>query len=583
MRAEKQKRRYGSSGSTLITVLLVFTMFVLLGAAMLTASTVSTRITMAANSRQQADLIAKSAIKSTLSYLNSNKPNVSSIIKGTVAFNDKTDKGKTVNSSIEIDPNPSNSAILKVISTTSYQSVTGKAVAYFTRSSVNQALPTNYLIYASNPGSIVLDGSGNFSSANDVTITGGKNKGTFLIKGNITFSSSNGSYTYGDTLNYANKIAVAATGNVDDEGNQVYGDIIAGGSVTVNQSAGQIYGNIYAGGDVTVYGGATVHGNIYTKGNLLNIGNSDATIYGNVYVGSNIGSSSTGFVDHIKGTAYAQKNAYIGWTPDFANLILGGTWTLPNNATISQFISTNQQPLQNQTIPPFTVNTVAYIPSTTKVVTVPSKTADPALYQPVSISNKTISADGSLDNFDPGNYQGTITIDARNKDINLLLDKNLAFNYNCQGFTTIGSHNVYIWLNTGSSLSLTGCYIGPADTTARPNVYIIGDNQSITFSNASVYGNIYIPNGTFSTTSSNKPYSPSGMSVSNVLFGSMICKSASIGWNFPMTYYTPNFIGTPLENAVTGGSLTINGNDVFYGSGSTASDSNWMISGWASQ
>jgi cytoskeletal protein CcmA (bactofilin family) len=463
-----------------------------------------------------------------------------------------------------------------------YNGVNSQAVAYLTKSAgVNQALPSNYLMYVGNSGSssIILDSIGNFASAHDVTIAGGTNSGTFAIKGNLTLSNTNGSFQYGSSSGYANKIAIAATGNVDDEGNQIYGDIISGGNVTIDLGAGQVYGNIYAAGDVTVAGGATVNGNIYSNGNLMNISNSTSTINGNVYIGGNIGSTGTPFVDHVNGSALCQHNAYIGWTPSFYSLTLGGIWSLPGN-TISSFVS--GQASQNQIVAPVSVNTFSFTPSTMNTVAIPSQASNAALYNPVTITNNTISSDGSLDNFSPSSYSGSsITIDATSHDINLLVNNTITFNYNCQGFKTIGTHNVYIWLNTNASLSLTGCYIGPADTSAQPNVFIIGSNQSVTVSNASIYGYVYIPNGSFSTTSSNQPYSPSGMSVSKVLYGSVICNSSSIAWNVPMQYISPNLSGTPLANAIAGGSMTINGTDLFYGS--SAGSSTWSFSGWSSQ
>jgi len=681
-------------GSTLILVLIVFTVLMLLGMAALMASTVSTNITASTAAKQQADFIAQSAAKSAVSYIEQNNIQLSSgTLGGSVNF---TDKG--VASKIQVKF--INSSAISVTATyTNNKGVSSKAVAYLTKSgavvapSGDMANPYNYLMYLSNGTSAVLNdqNNGSLASCTDLTISGGYTTGKLLVNGKLTVNNSgitlgqvvamgditfNGGTINGDvvsngaiTINNSgvnNNGSIYAKGNISLSGVTVQGNVSTDGTLTISNSGGEIKGNVYATGDIAIYG-STIDGGVYTNGNLYISGGeikgeivanqgisltggaidsnastpgslsvSNGEIKGNALSNGGITITNSGKIDGNANTAgslsmpagsiglnaLANGNVYMSNASIGRNLTSGGTVTfdswspsvqggtliltgagkysiINSTATLSHFSINNVQVVSSVTSPLASSNDAAhspgsisasFTPSTLNVVPAPTQTANSGLYQPVSIVNSVISADGTLvgntdssQDFVPSSqpWHTIITIDASAKDIYLRINKDIKLD-NCTAFKVIGTHYVFFYLTDNCTLVKlpNSDYIGPQDTTKPTNVYFFGNKQEIDItSGSSIYGYLFIPGGDFVADNSSR-YNDNGISCSYVLSGNVISNTASNeAWSVAMQYITPDYTLPQLASAVSGGSVSITG----AGSNNTGGSGSgtWSLSGWS--
>ena len=527
------RRKGNRDGSTLILVLIVFTVLMLLGMAALTASTVATKVTASTAAKQQADFIAQSAVKSAMSYIQSNTSVQGTIsglttggsVSGNVNF---SAKGVTQNPTITVQYYNANT--VKVIAKSQYSGpngglVSGQAVAYLTKSAGtdNSIKPFDNLIY--------FNGNGSLGQCN--------------LTGNVV---SDGSFSYGN-------------------GSYINGTLLANGNVTLSGYASGLTG-VKALGDVTITGSGTItNGDVYATGSLYLSGS--GTVNGNVYISHN-GSLSNGYISN---------SAFFGGTADFSgggnriggNLTVGTSYTYAWG-TIGSFVTGTAT--VNPSIPPVVINfnrpnlSPVSAPSGYNTVTIGSNMFS-------SSNTYTISNNCVLNSGSPSGYSTyTVNFDTSTKDINVVIDSAFSLPSNVRLLVS-GPNRLFIYLvNANSSFSITGGNsvlmmkdnFNSNTLDEQPQIFIMGDgsaNQGVTLSSDSrMDGYIYLPNGTFTAGGSN--------SYNYKLFGSVCAGSASIDSSVNIKYIAPiNLTGTPLAGKASGST--------------NSSGSSWSLSGWSSQ
>lgn len=300
-------------GETLLLVLTFFLVLTVLGTAALTAAAVSAKAAGRRAGQERADLVAQSAAKAAESYI-LQQLNAGALLRY-LQSNAGTPVQVTVGlKNVEVDTVSvlyEESGAVKITAryTDPATGAVGSAACYLAKSeSTGPAFASNYLVYSSTAAAPFVSDTGNFGADGGIDVQGGSNVGTYVANGDVNLSGANGSCTYGDSAAYGGKAIIAATGNVTDMGNRVYGDIFAGGEVLLSESAAKLRGSICAGGDIRLTGGAAMAGSAYTNGAFVSDAGGRDAVDGDVH--------ADGDVTILNGSARA---VYAG-----GNLTLGG-------------------------------------------------------------------------------------------------------------------------------------------------------------------------------------------------------------------------------------------------------------------
>lgn len=410
-------------------------------------------------------------------------------------------------------------------------------------------------------GNVSINGSGNVNG-DVISYKGFDLQGGGKVQGNVY------------AMDYVNIPNGKVYGNVvSDSGFELDGGGTVGGSVYAQQevniknglvskdvitnsiftlAGGQVTDNVYAKGNVSLQNG-TVYGNIYTNGNV-DICKSWPTINANIFADGSLSLEGNVTKSVTIGKDLTVKGGKI------KNLTYYGIINPLPYGSITDFVSgTISKPAAAYTPIDLTALTNSLTSDLIHLPTTSLPGALPLIYAPaisqqavLDVPTKTFTAGGIIDSgiintlndSSKFSYNSVVTIDATSADIEFLLRNT---NFTPSGglrFNIIGTHNVYFYLEGNSSIQLNGdnrTYFGMIDPNAKPQLFIIGDDQKISISNARLEAVIYVPNGTFTAT---------GGSVSGydyIFKGCCIVKSANVN-SLRFQYKVPDFAGTPLEN-----------------------------------
>ena len=491
-----KRLRAKKGGHILAWLLCVMLVLSVISAAIVSSAYSAVRSTERGNNMQQAHYTAKSAAMTVADYIikhSTQEDKIQNLIANTGTGTSSKMGDYTVEvTSVSADR-------LKVTVTAVYRGETvTESVSLVKLPAPSGIIPTENVVYVNGPagsginecklyGSVYVDGDLNMSGSNLID-------GFVVVNGNATISGGastmNGLFSFGSVNMLAGGVTngdVMALGNLKLHGyGQIMGNAVADGSLDMTQGSGKVHGNVVIGGSASFDGG-----------------------------GDRIGGSLT-YAGSFNRPSWASVQYFIG----------GG-------ATKANYTPIDPSPYVSQPLP---------------ILVPPARAAMPELYNPVVISNNTISASGQITSdvllqIKSLPDASTITIDATQSDISLLLD---GIHFNPGGnkkFQVIsnGSHNVYFYLTGSSAITLgSNMYLRMRDSNTEPRIYIIGDgSQSVTLNNGEINGYIYIPNGSF--TISGNP--PSG----RFLWGSCIVKTVSLGSGGKLYYCPPDLDGTPLD------------------------------------
>ncbi|HEX3026622.1 MAG TPA: polymer-forming cytoskeletal protein [Clostridia bacterium] len=535
-----------SSGSSLIMVLIIFAMFLMLSAALLSAAFTSTAMAGKQVTSQQNYLSARSANASLLKVFTDstnsgwqalkdkirlmtvgdtltgeiNDPNLGHIrivitktgstttgmtfdIKSTTILSDGTQSAPVIlhlsapiTSSVVYDAsNPYNSLFY----------YTGSVTHYMETGNATGMLIYNGPVYIAQAGGSNNNVKGNVFSTDVIYLSGSQTGITYLASNKDIFLqdtyklSSNG-YYYSDNNPVIGTSAVPcpviAKGSLSVGGHYnsndypiIYGNVTVDGNVTLTDHC-RIYGNITAGGAVRIDGGCTVQGNVVAGGGITGSG-------------------------AVTGTKS------------------------PNTKNIPKV-------------------TIIYTPTDKLPAITP-----PAYSNAVAVgSGGTINTSGVLSS-SSFNNSDTLYVDTSAADVNLVIKNDLTLGYSdwwnnySQKILVSGSHNLYIYLASGSDLTLrSSSQIGMRDGTTGnvssstsqsgwPHIFIIGNNQTLTLNDTSLLrANIFLPNGTFAGNWSN------GASSNNRFMGSALIGDDTIivsSKSQSLYFLKPTLDNTPLS------------------------------------
>lgn len=536
----------GRRGSSLVLVLIVFTVFLLLGGAVLTLGAVSTYRTRAQVDEQQAYFTAKSAVSATVRYIQSNSDlqqkiaamtTVNDSLGGSYGFSSQAVSAPAVQITVAKVANGL-PILLRVTASATQNGITSKATAYVT----GKATQTTSGLTVYPFDNILYDNS----SATGSNYVYGKLYGNLAIAGDCLFSG----------------------------GSELHGTLFTSGKVTA--TSGVTLQNICSAGTVDLESGPNVTGNIYTLGDFIE---NNATVAQNVYAAGN------GSINHtIGGMAAFFKNVTLNWTPSIHTLIYGGTLTCPQNFTLSSYVSNPPSgptaPAQNPANPALVAAKVNFVgPTFSQSPVLPTDKVGNNSY---TLSHADFGTSLSKSCFLTQNgtlgWGGTIYLDTTGGDLYLILNANMTIPYNVN-FYVRGKHRVFFYLSgSGTTFTINGqLRVDPADPTGTsdpPRVYIIGtwpgaangqNGQTVSMSGSCVDAYIYLPNGKVTASSANNSYSYS-------FRGSICAGSAYVSDNGIIMNYVapPDLSDTALSGLSSDGSQSNSG-------GSVA----WALDGWA--
>lgn len=622
------KKKNASAGNTLIAVLMVLVVVSIIGAGVVTLSVQATATSAEENRQLQASFTARSAVQAAISSIQSKTG------ADITAYVGKTGTGTMpgVDSSFSLtiqyvgdDLTTVSSApthLLLITGTGYYRGTSSKVSAYLKNSDTGgssgsasggtaAANPNDNIFYVADGSAsgFTANTAGSMASGGDMTVSGGTITGNLLVKG--TFNLGTSSPAVG-LKKGADNIAVTAGGNVNLHGGSVNGSIISGGAVTMDNSGITVYGDIYAAGDVTISGGH-VAGSIYTNGKVT-IQNAGVIVDGNITAGGYVtvtsptiaGSVTTSdgmLVDwgggSIGGDLKASKGIEIRGCTMAKNVYTNGNLTLKGGEIKGSAYAASYSPqggrldgsLQSPgsfSVPAMQTITVSYSPPVVNPVAAPSRSDMPTLYNPVRVNSTggeyVISGSGTLVGNDDASkdfsvssygWNGMIVIDASAGDIYLRVNKSftlsqaIAFKVR----DTSGKHHVFIYLTDAcGSLNLSGGnYLGMEDTTKVPSLYIFGNKQTVSLNYSSLYGYVFVPNGTFSTTSSTDPYNNNGIHCNYLLYGNILAKNIVTQWKNNAVSYLftkPDLTLAQFTGMTSGGTLQIAGTSADTGASS---------------
>ncbi len=538
MRRKLWNRCKNKKGSALIAVLIVFVVFVVLGAAVISLSLASGSQTQAQIYQQQAYFAAKSAVSATMKYISDPnttnlRDNVNALTTGntliaTPTFNLPAATPATALKNVQSCPitiTKISATSLQVKATATVHSITATAIAYMknTGSTGTIVNPFNNIFYSTNSSS-TLD----FSSAKDI---------------------------YGN-------IYVGGTFNFNNSGN-IHGNIYA--QKFIGNNNGAIYGNVYTSSDVTFPSSTKIavdpadlnSGNLFCGGNVT-YGNWSASVAGNVNItySHTVTPYRTTDTAQIKNIVQTSTVPSIASPVDFSNVI----------NDINSYFSNCQSAMDSNSFN----------------LTTPDNT--PNKHPPISIGTNGILA-GHLSNGNVSSAGYTVNVNTGSGDVVMNIDSkyfgdnpvNLA-SYKIQ---VTGTHNFYVYLTGNTTLQLSG---GDPIITMQnynstnmqnpasldpPHIFVIGTgSQTVYLANDSeIDGYVFLPNGTFK---SDGDKGHNGYCV----FGGVIADSipSATGSSGTWQHVSPNLSGTPLEHM---------GTYVLPGSGGGSGSSSWTLDGWA--
>ena len=480
-------------GYILAWVVCFFLVVSILSAIALSASITSTQTTKVQHSQQQVSYTAKSVAGSVAQYIIQNADNAQRI----ESMTNSQGKGSLPNmGDYTVDVSYISQSKMKIKVTATYQGQTDTVSAYLIRPPAPSGiLPTDNVVYVNG------DGTG-FGQC--------KLNGSVYVDGNLNLS----------------------------QGSSISDFIVVKGTTTMSGSGNTTKG-LFSFGNVYLQNGSLVAGDLYSKGDLKMDGNAD--ISGSAFVDGSL----TMLNGSVRQDAVIGNNAHFaGGAKLHGSLLYGGKVTTAWGNVYS-FVSggatniTDYSPLDSS---PYTAPALP-------VINVPTRAQMPELYNSVVISNKTISDSGTItpavvSQINQMQWGTTLTIDATEKDINLLLDNTTFSLTNGVDIEVVsdGRHNVIIYMTGNSSISVNSNeYIGMQVMSSSPRLFIIGDGeQTISLNNNSeLDACVYLPQGTINA---------SGSPLETYKFvGSCIVKYANINSNVMFHYSKPDLDGTPLK------------------------------------
>jgi len=506
------KRLKKKAGYALVYVLVIFVVATLLAMVVFSSAVISARSTAVEHNTQQGYFTARSAVNSVVDYIIKNASDATAMSKligntGSGSINNMGTYTVTVTQQA--------AGRLKVSATAVYNGETSTASATVVQSvAPSGIIPTDNVIY--------VNGSAT-SGLGQCTLNG-----SVYVNGAMSLS----------------------------QGSAINGFVVVKGATSIT-GAGNTTKGLYSDGNVTLDNSGTVNGDLFTKGDLIMGGS--ATINQNATVDGSL-NMPNGFI--IK-DALIGKNAYFAGGAKISGVLkYGGTATC-GWGTISTFVPAGATKITNYT----PIDAAPYSSQALPIISAPTSTQNPQLYNTAVITNKTISDSGTINSsvvtqLNALPWGSTLTIDASAKDINLLLN-NQSFNIGSGlNIEVIGTHNVFIYLKGTSSITISANeYFGMNPRGTNPRLYIIGDGtQSVALQNNSeLDACVYIPNGTLSA-------SGSPLTVYKFV-GSCLVKTVDISSNVSFQYSKPVIDGTPLSVFSSGGS-------------SGGGGSGWYIESW---
>ncbi|MBU3183877.1 hypothetical protein [Clostridium estertheticum] len=354
----------------------------------------------------------------------------------------------------------------------------------------------------------------------------------FFINGSVP----NGNFNCGE----ANGSVYANGDFYMSSGSSIKGKLISTGNMTLTGGSSSTNG-IVSFGDVNLDGGGNINGDALVKGNLSFGGGTN--VNGNVQSDGNL----------IMPQGNIQNNATIGGNVTFdggakkigGKLYYKGTATSNNGGTtVANYVPSGA--VKTKTYAP--VDLSNYSSPTLPNIDIPTSTKNPQMYNTATLNrvtsnSYTITDSGKLSSglLDVIPWNSTLTLDATNNDISLLIDSDFKFDKQLKVNVVTGTkrHNVFIYLTGKSSFTVDNQFIGMQDPGVVSDIYIIGDgNQSIKLLSCELDAYVYIPNGSFSASGGHSPY---------MFKGSCVTKSVDIQGNISVKYLNQTITGTPLE------------------------------------
>ena len=504
-------------GYVLAWVICLFIIVALLSTVVVSSSIIVSRSTAAQYDTQQSYFTARSAAASVADYIIKNSTDSTAIDS---LINNQGSGSIPNMGDYTVDVTYASTSKIKISVTATYKSETSIVSAYLIKPPAPSGIiPTDNVIFLNGSGAtgfgqcqlngdIFVDGNFNLSQGSDIN-------GFVVVKGTTSITGAGNSTT----------------------GLFSYGNVYMGNS-------GTVYGDLKTNGDLKMDGGSYVQGNAYADGSL-DMTSGSSRIGSNAVIGKNASFSGGG--NRIGGTLTYGGTLSCGWGSVTSFVPMGATKN-------SNYTPVDSSPYTAQPLP---------------TVSTPTVTQMPELYNPVVITNNVISSSGTLTPavvalIKQKTWGSTILIDARTKDINLLLNNtalDLGNGINIEAVSD-GIHNVYIYMTGSSSISIrSNEYFGMQVRSANPRIFIFGDGtQSVNlYNNSELDACIYIPNGSFSA---------SGSELETYKFvGACIVKGVNIQSNVLLHHSKPDLEGTPLA--------------IFLSDQYTGSKNAWKIESWS--
>lgn len=503
-----------NGGYILAWVVCFFLIVSVLSAVAVSVSIITSQSTLMQYKEQQAYFTAKSVAGSVADYVINNIDDAEHIESLTVnqGHGSLSNMGDYI-----VDVSYINSGKIKVSVTANYKGKTSTVTANIVKPPAPSGiLPTDNVVF--------INGSTN-SGLGQCTLNG-----NVYIDGNMELSQ-------GSAINgYA---VVKGTTRIAGAGSATKG-LFSFGNVTLENSA-VIDGDLHTLGDVYMNGSAWVKGNLQADGSLTMLNgriDQNATLGGGAHFGGGA---------KLYGSLFYSSNVTCAWG-SVSSFVVGGA------TKITDYTPVDSSPYTSQALP---------------VINVPTQSEMPEMYNTVVINeNNKITDSGRITSSVVSQlvqkpWGTTITVEAKGKDINLLLsdtDMNLSNGINIE-IDSDGVHNVFIYMTGNSSISVNSNeYVGMKVRSTNPRLFIIGDGeQSISLSSSSeLDACVYLPNGSLRAT---------GAPLTTYKFvGSCIVKYAYITNNVLFHYSKPYLEDTPLK--------------IFQSNDYNPGISGWIIESW---
>lgn len=541
------------SGSTIVTVMVVFIMFVLLSAALLMLSVSSNVEASAQVKTQQNYLTARAAADAVKTSINQDT-NFKNMIKNMPVGTSYTGEGVYNSQRYRV-------TVTKVADTDTQSSVDIKAVALSNTGTEQQPV---YVHLNAQKTTTVVTGT------TSVTVDcGNVFKNLFYYKGSMThYMESAGAV---GNLSYNGTVYIAQAGGSDSN---VKGAIFNNGRIYLSGSQKGVT-EIDCISDVFLQDTYVNSGNDSTQDNNFALGTSATPCPVNVEgsltmtAHSNVRNGSDRTYGIVYGDIHVNGNITMGNNCRIVgNVVCGGNLSIGSNCSITGKVKTRSvsgagkstlQSSGNLTIttnvPTLDINYTP--PENLPALTVPTITNAVAISSSGVISQNGILSENSYNGYD------TLTVDTSQNDVTLIVNSPISLGYQNwwskypENLLVSGSHNLLIYLQGSGSITMNyGSMIGmksgassvvsSTDSSSWSHIFIIGTNQNITQNDTSLLrANLYIPNGNYKGTWTD------GSGVSNYRFiGTAVISDDQImvGSSSESIYYlSPTLEGTVLQ------------------------------------